>query len=213
MADVIKDIYVESKNYRKVIFQHGRDVCDFELNELQDIMQGMLSRYWKTTYGNMCYANSWKVVGTGETNAVTIKSGVLFKNGKFIVNSNDFTFNVPEPPPSGTRTDRVYLKITQVEITSDEDPEIIEGDNIFGETALRDKISVEVLVSQGGGVPTDSGGIEYFELAFILRTSGQDLVSEAIVTDTRATGVKPNVVVSASEPAMKNANDFWYEEI
>lgn len=213
MADIIKNSYNESKSYRKVIFQQGRDVCDFELNEAQDNIIGMMSRYFKEVYSTGCYSGGWRVVASGAVNKVTISEGILFKSGKFVVNVGNTELTMPAPPATGTRLDRIYIKLSEVEVTSVQDPSIIEGSHILGETALRAQLKAEVLIAQGGGTPTDGGGYEYVELAVVTRTVGITAINLADVVDSRPLVSKVSIKVSQVAPTAYNAGDFWYKEV
>lgn len=208
MADIIKDSYSAASRFFKVIFQRGRKVMDFELNEMQDILRRMVADAMlsgtQTSLGAPVLNpgsndNGFKIVGTGAANAVTVQAGTLFCDGIPLVNTASFTFNgFTTYGGGGSRTDVVYLQVTEVEVA---DPAQIPQ---IGETTLRRQIQVTMLVSTTGlgGVPSNTpsdifdGGTHYFPIASIDRPSGQAIINAGQVTDLRQL-LPPSLIAQA----------------
>lgn len=198
MADVLKDSYDESRLFTRVVFQRNKDVCDFELNELQEIITVFLFRTMyngtQNVFSGMNPLNpgsnddGWKVVGTGASNSVTIDAGWLFCDGIPLNNAASFSQGgFTTYGGAGSRTDVVYLEVTEVEV---DDPNQVPQ---LGDTTKRRQLQVTVGISTTGmgGVPPNTseeiweGGAHYFPIASINRPTGQAIINSGDVTDLR----------------------------
>lgn len=195
MADITKDTFNRSKYYARVIFQQGRDVADFELNELQQIMQNTLSTAFKTLFGNVCFYDGLKVVVTSVANKIRITRGSALFNGMWYELVSDTDIALPDPPSAGTRVDKVYARFSLIEVTSVHDPDIIDEENFGFETAIREKMNVEFLV--GGSVPGDTETYTHVYLADVTRRAGVTVVQADDITDKR------NVVTNSVTTLLK----------
>lgn len=199
MADVVKDSYSEALQQTKVLFQRGRDVIDFELNELQDILRVVAFRQFLNGIQkqNGSYLlnpgsndDGYLVVGTSANNSVTLKAGVLFCDGFPIILGSDATFS-GFTTAGAPRTDTVYLSVFESEVA---DPAQVSQ---LGETTKRRKLTITVNVSITGlaGVPSNSsleifqGGVHYFAIANVTRRNGDPQILSTDVVDLR--GVLP----------------------
>lgn len=208
MADTTQNSYFEPNEFDKVLFQRGRDVRDCELNEFQDIFRVFLLR---TIYAGLQNAptpinpgysdNSFKVVGTGANNAVTIDQGTMAPPGALLCDGIPIRPIIPGSSPlaygsftySGFATrgangiDTVYLAISEVEVA---DP---SASPQLGPTTTRRQLQVTVNVSPTGpgGVPANSaneiwqGGTHYFKIANVTRRTGDPVIHSTDVTDLR----------------------------
>lgn len=201
MADVVQNSYVETQQHSAVIYQRGKDVGDWELNEAQDIGRIMLYRSFKE--GNVyphddqlavSSDNGYKPVGTGAANQVDIQLGRVWFDGVPVPKAattqlGGFTTNAAGDP----RYDIVYAAVTEVEIA---DPHMVAQ---LGETSRRRQIQVTLGIATGTAaaspvdpaIPADSsaeiweGGTRYFKLARVLRPAGASVISAGQVTDLR----------------------------
>ena len=129
MADLTKDSFSETNLFTKVLFQRGKDVVDFELNELQD--NERVSRY-RTNYaglqaGSAINGNTplnpgsgddgFLAVGTSLANSLTLKAGWLLCDGIPIPLWVDTVLSGFSTPGSN-RTDTVYVAVSEVEVTN-----------------------------------------------------------------------------------------------
>lgn len=190
MADIIKDSFSELNGHTKVLYQRGKVVCDFELNEMQDILRVLQYRALSDglAYGLNPGSNDdgYKIVGTGAENSVTVKAGTLFVNGIPLRLAQDTTFSGFTTPGGSDRTDTVYLAVTEVEVA---DPAMLPQ---LGETTRRRKLIATIGVAENttdvpasSSAPIWQGGTHYFKLATISRTSGNAEINADDVVDER----------------------------
>lgn len=189
MADITKDSFVESNNHQKIIFQRGKIIVDFELNEFQDILRTQQYRALVAQSGGLnpgSNDNGYLVVGTGASNSVTVKAGVIFCDGIPIVLLSDLTFSDLVTNTSGsTVINTIYLEVAEVEVA---DPAMVPQ---LGETTRRRKLTVDLHSVVGTSLPADSsqavweGGTRYFAIAQITRADTVDAINAADVVDVR----------------------------
>lgn len=194
MADIIKDSYDESNRFTKVVFQRAKTVVDFELNELQDnlrVQQYRAIQKLIETWSPGSNDDGYLVTGTGAANEVTIEAGTLFCEGLPITNEASFSFSgFTTYGGGGTRTDTVYLAISEAEVP---DPEQVPK---LGETSVRKQLLVVPGVAEGVAPPANTsediweGGTHYFPIATVERASGVATIDPGDVTDLRS--VLPN---------------------
>ncbi len=194
MADVTQDSYVESSNFDEVIFQRGRPVGDFELNEQQRILrvnfQRLLEDAIQKVYSGEDFSpgsndDGWKPT-PGGANTVNFAAGsIIFKGVRLRVlaaSKNDLAYG-----GGGTSTYAVYAKLEEVEI---DDPKALA---VIGPLTKRRKLQVTLLTSTTGlgGVPASSplelwqGGVKYEAIATVLRRTGDSSVLADDITDLR----------------------------
>ena len=200
MADILKNSYLQSNLFTKILFQRGKDVLDFELNELQDILFVFLTQAMFNGLQNSpgqplnpgSNDNGYKCVGNGSPNEVIVDAGTLFCDGIPIELFAPFTSPAGLFSTAGSnRTDCVYLGVTVTEIT---DPAQVPQ---LGETTRRDQLTVTMYVSTTGiaGVPPNvvttpatgiwGGEIHYFPIALVTRRAGDPTINVADVQDIR----------------------------
>jgi hypothetical protein len=189
VADTTKDSFNESLLHTKVVFQRGKDVLDFELNEFQDILRIQQYRSLVAQSGNLNPGSNddgYLVVGTGEANSVTVKAGSLFCDGIPIILTEDLTYDAfTTYGGGGFIYDTVYLMVSEQETA---DPASIVQ---LGETTRRRKLFLELGHVTGVDLPPDSlqavweGGTRYFALARIKRVGAIADIDEDDVVDLR----------------------------
>ncbi len=195
MGDITKNSYDEANLHTAVIAQRGRDVIDFEWNEMQDILRVQLARAMAN--GTQAVSGTddlnpgtnddgFLIVGGGSSNEVTVKAGYLFCDGIPLPKTVDSTLT-GFVTPGADRIDTVYIALTELEVA---DPAQIPQ---LGETTRRRKLSYTVSISVTGdvGVPANTpteiweGGIHYFKIARVTRRSGDPLIQAEDVEDLR----------------------------
>lgn len=201
MADVTKNSYSEINNHSKVIFQRGRPVVDFELNELQDNLR--VQQYRSLKEGTSVLStqvagsndNGFKVTGTGASNAVTVEAGFIFLGGIPIRRASSGTLSgFTNADGSNPRIDVVYVSLAETEVADPaEVPEL-------GETTKRLKLVATLGIVTGvagaspvaPAIPADSlaevweGGTKYFKLAEVTRPTATNTIAAGNVVDFRA---------------------------
>ena len=200
MADISKNSFDATKDYRKVIFQRDRPVLDFELNEEQDIQRFQRDWLIRHSSGDFYLGDGFLVHPVDEPelqgNRVVVRHGSVVHMGKRILLEADFTIGEDDSPlttPSEDREDIVYVKYFAEEITSEDDPDIIDPE--FGqEAAIREKIRVVIKVEEGGQIPCPAPGETIFEIARLHRKSGVTAITSDQIEDTRAQALHNFVV-------------------
>lgn len=183
MADVIKNSFAETNHHTKVIFQRGKDVLDFELNELQDCLRVFGARVAAMLGEGALAANDLKCTGDNTTAnlaiAATSKKGYLVDGTPIRLEANT-TLAIP----STAGTYKVYAIITQTEIA---DPAAVSE---LGATSRRNQYSI-TFAHTTGSLPADTsqelweGGTRYRQIASVVRT-GVTAIAPADVTDKRS---------------------------
>jgi hypothetical protein len=188
VADITKDSFVEANRHTKILFQRGRDVIDFELNEMQDISRTLVYRALEAQAEGLNPGSNddgYKIVGIGASDQVLVKAGTLFVDGVPILLSEDQTLFVPTNNGSQLVILSVYLAVNEVEIV---DPAMIPE---LGETTRRRKLIVNIHTIEGETLPADSineiwrGGTRNYKIAEIIRPIGQSVVDASQVRDLR----------------------------
>ena len=210
MADVIKNSFDESNRFTAVLFQRGRDVIDFELNELQDdlrvpfyrsMLNGTCAVFGGVALNPGSNDTGFRVLGTGAANSVTIQVGTLFADG--IPLRNTAAFALGGFTTSGVpRTDVVYAAVTEAEVA---DPAQMPQ---LGETTRRRQIQITLGISTTGlgGVPANTlteiwqGGTHYFPIASIARAAAVAAIAAVDVTDLRSL-LPPSVISQITRQA------------
>lgn len=189
MADIIIDNYDETKDYVRLIFQKGRDVPSDEFNEQLDIERVLRRRTQRGLWGDGFYTTGFNIVASLNPNEIVINVGAAMIQGEFIENRSSIPIQGLTTPSGGNRTDIVYARFREIEITSIDDPDIEFSD--IGETARRIKLEWDVFVDENSTVlPTTtgdlhSGGIHYELIGYLNRPDSVALISNAQIQDAR----------------------------
>lgn len=192
MADVSKNSFDVSKDYRKVIYQQDRPVLDFELNEEQDIQRAQRNFLIRHSSGDFHLGDGFLVVPVDSPelsgNRVVVRHGSVVHNGKHIRLDEDFVIGEDDSPlttPTDDRIDTIYVKYFDEEVTSVDDPDIVDPE--FGqETAIRSRLRVLIKVEEGDAIPTPAPGETIFEIARLNRRAGVTAITSSQIEDTRS---------------------------
>lgn len=182
MANITRDQFVEANAVSKKIFQEGSFVADADLNELGDILRIGNRRLLSCLVGhtNRRFGDGFKVTGTGASLAVTIEAGFA----AFLIGTQQAVLlNLAEDATlsgfttwSTSRTDYVYIDISEPEISAAEDPNIVNPD--VGQETCRDlRLEYVFAISTGavpGAAPT---GHTYISIASITKTTGSNIAA------------------------------------
>jgi hypothetical protein len=185
MADVTQVSFVESDSHHEVVFQKGRDVVDYELNELGDLLRVLIYRSLQASSGDG-WATGCRITATGGSNEVQVGLGILSVDGLTYRRASNTTLAMPAPPGSGSRVDTIYLRVQESEI---DDPHPLAS---VGVLSRRKRVSFAFVVAQGSTLSSTgdpwSGGTYYLSLAEVTRTSGAAI----ILTGDIVHQVRPN---------------------
>lgn len=185
MANISRNSFNETALYDKVIQQQGMPYTDYDYNELQDIQRVKLRRIVQELLGDGILTG-FQVNPTTPTAsmAVTVSSGTAYVNGYRVLSSSLQTFNVTAPG-SGTRTDAVYLDISEVEINSTQDPNI-KASQLTIEPTRRTKLQVNIVYAPGvSAAPVNTVTDSYYLLALVSVSTGQVTIVTGNITDKR----------------------------
>lgn len=208
-SNIEKDIYSFDKNYDQVVFSKKRAPLDYELNELQKIQNGLSRAFVKSAISDNAVGDGFLVESTGNANEVRIRKGYLFASGILLNNASDLVINTLTTPIAD-RTDLVYLEFYEQPIDAGDDPAIVDQVNIQYETATRQKMMVEVLVSEGAPIPVPAVGRQQYLIAVLNRLNGVSIISAPQVEDRRSISGK-NYVSSGGKVFSTGGFNFYFE--
>lgn len=202
MADITKDSFNEANDFTKVVFQRGRDLMDFELNEFQDILRVFSARLGQVGVGlwqaaaSISYPyssdNGLEVVvsPTSTPNEVQINAGTFIVDG--IVQDYTVPTTLVLPAPAGTiQYDIVYISVTESEVA---DPNAVPQ---IGPTTVRRQLATTVLTYRTASLPFDpsfpvnpaawlwQGQTRYYPIAVVTRPALTAVVTAADIFDLR----------------------------
>jgi len=141
-----------AKNYSRVRFQQGKPLLDRELNLLADLASPQ--RFAQNNFGNGVRSEGDDFLITGlsvPNNDFTITGGSCLVNGYEIVLAGNTTYkNQPRNEhvanlPGGVSN--VYLRVFRSEVTGAQDALLLNAGDVGSETAVRERVEWEVLVS------------------------------------------------------------------
>jgi len=202
MADITKDSFNEANDFTKVVFQRGRDLMDFELNEFQDILRVFSARLGQVGVGlwqaaaSISYPyssdNGLEVVvsPTSTPNEVQINAGTFIVDG--IVQDYLLPTTFVLPAPAGTiQYDIVYIAVVESEVA---DPNAVPQ---IGPTTVRRQLTTTVLTYRTASLPFDpsfpvnpatwlwQGQTRYYPIAVVTRPALTAVVTAADILDLR----------------------------
>lgn len=195
MPNVIKNSFSEAANHTEVLWQRGKPILDFELNEMQRIVRVNFARLLEDAvqkvYGD---ANGFtpgssddglKATPNGANSVMFAAGSVIFKGER--IRHPGGAYALSNNPGPGTATYCIYAKVEEVEIV---DPNALVN---LGETTRRMKMQVTLLTATGGigGVPASSpndtwnGGIKYYPICTVIRRANDSTVLSDDIVDLR----------------------------
>jgi len=180
MANITRDQWDEDKGVTKKILQKGVVLTDADWNEQADVLKNDNRRTLSSLVGytNVRFGNGFKVAGVSGNLQVVVYAGF----GAFqIANKTAVLLRLAENDTiSGfsawteERTDYVYLDIEEKEISSADDPNIINPD--IGEETCRDmRISYSFEISEGAEPGSPPEGHVYISIATVTKIIGSTI--------------------------------------
>lgn len=210
MGSVIeKDIYSFDNNYNRVVFSKKRAPLDYELNELQQIQGGLNKAFIKSAVTDNAVGDGFLVETTGNPNEIRIRRGYIFANGVLLNNASDLVINTLTTPVAD-RTDYVYVEWYEREVDSVEEPALIDVVNIGSETAVRQKLQIDVFVSEGSPIPVPLLGRQQYLIAVLNRLNGVSTLSAPQIEDRRSISGK-NYITSGGRIFSTGGLNFYFE--
>ena len=181
------------KNYVGVYIEQGVPVLDRDLNLLQDIISGTLRSVISRFIGDGVPA------GTGEfairaipaNNDFRILPGFVLVDGINVVNAADLNYSsqagVPAlTTPGAARNDTVYLDVSLIEVTGNQDADLLNSGDVGLQTSVRQKVVWVVRVAEGAtSPPAPADGHTHFPLARLARTAGAAQIQTTMIIDLR----------------------------
>ena len=160
-----------SKNYCRVLFQQGKPLLDRELNLLGDIANPQ--RFAQANFGNGVRGEGNDFLVTGldvPNNDFTITAGSCLVNGLEVILAASVSYkNQPHKEnvaalPGGVSN--VYLRAFKTEAAGAHDAALLNAGDVGSETAIRQKVDWEVLVTT-----QNITAVDHFLLA-VINTAG-----------------------------------------
>lgn len=184
---ITRDQFNEANRVTKKIFQEGTHLLDSDLNEQADIFRIGARRILSCLTGeqDVCFGQGFNVVGAGASLAVTIKAGygafqIVSAQAGIGVQGSVLLHLAADQTLSGftawtgSRTDYIYIDITETEYGPGDDPNIINPD--VGEETCRDlRLGFAFHISQGAAPGTAPSGHTYIVIATVTKTSGSNI--------------------------------------
>jgi IPT/TIG domain-containing protein len=187
------------KNYVGVSIEQGVPVLDRDLNLLQDLIlttvRSVISRFIGD--GVAVGSNGFAIQALANPllfNNFRILAGSALVNGIDVLNDADLNYGdqpgVPPltTPPAAplTRTDSVFLDISQAEVSGAQDPELLNSGDVGLQTSVRQKVVWVVRVAENAtSPPSPAPGHTHFPLARLVRTAGNQQIQAGMITDLR----------------------------
>lgn len=185
MANISQNIFDKTRLFRRLAFQQGKPVGDYELNELQDILHEFQSdtREFVGAFG--FWGDGFLVEATGNPNEILIRKGLMITGDSVILLAEDTTIDNLTTPGS-SRTDEVYLQIAIQEVGKTEYPDIANPDTQL-EQAKRYQYSLTLGVAEDGDYSASPvpGEDQLITFATMNRAVGSDTVVKAEINDER----------------------------
>jgi hypothetical protein len=181
------------KNYVGVYIEQGVPVLDRDLNLLQDIISGTLRSVISRFIGDGVQP------GTGEfairaipaNNDFRINAGFVLVDGINVLNAADLTYSSqagvpPLTTPGAARNDTVYLDVSLIEVTGNQDADLLNSGDVGLQTSVRQKVVWVVRVAEGAtSPPVPADDHTHFPLARLARTAGAAQIQATMIIDLR----------------------------
>ncbi len=187
--------FVEGKRYETVLFQENTHPGDFEMVEFQDYQNREREALAANLIVDGFLGDSFKVVGSGLSNAVNITPGpggysfgrrLLMPDSIHPLVSGQYVYNMAIATPATARVDLVYIDIFVETVNATMDPDI--QDPFLGPSALRERIRYNFSISQNvtsTTVPTLPVGHVGLPLALVTRRASDPAINAADIVDVR----------------------------
>lgn len=185
-----QDTFDPQKGYTGVRLQQGVPLLDRDWNELEDIRRYselMLRRHY---IGSGSPDNGFKIRALSTPgNDFIISKGRCMVMGVEVVNETDIKYSqqVGAPPlevPNGNKNYIVYIDAWIQEVTSAEDPDLGNSDDVKMETCIRHKLNWRVKVRGEGPIPIPAHHFLY-DIARIRRKANKSKIENSDIDDLR----------------------------
>ena len=220
MGNFSRNTFDPLKNYVGVRLQQGVPVLDADWNELNDVTRQELYDAFSLTFadGTQPGGSDLEVQSRPEPNDFNILAGAALVRGRLVRVRNNLRYSTqpwtdpkraardgvavipplttPQGPPEGAppRIDIVYLDVWDREVSSVEDPNLINP-AIGVETCVRLKREAAVRVAEGATtLPTAPAGHGFLPLALLRRPRTQAQITS--IEDRRSFFHSPPRVIS-----------------
>lgn len=180
MANVGKNTYDENNWFGRVTLQVGKFVHASEWNEQMDIGRVRLGRTMDLASSRgVEKEGDLRITQHADPNTATMAAGKILVFG-VEVEYDAANLIFASQPISGSRTDRVYVRLREIEV-NDPDPHTETG-----MTSYRMQFAADILVTDVAQTETGywTGGECYVQLATVVRTAGQPQILNAAITNT-----------------------------
>lgn len=186
MANVTRDSYDASKGFTTLRYQRGKPVLDAELNEAQDVAQGLRGFKAQDLREEGVSELSDFELGNFSAGDFDIDPGTLSREGiryelSSVTAASALGLVLTAADPAQDRIDTVYLELREEEVNAAMDPTIAVG--TLGESSVRRRLTANLAVVEGtpggaeGVVPASTGtlvagGIARIPFARLQRAAG-----------------------------------------
>jgi uncharacterized protein DUF6519 len=195
-----------AKHYVGVRLQQGVPLLDADWNELEDLRRYELETLgtWFIGDGVPVGSDGFHVFPVNAANDFGIRQGTCIVRGKVTVNDAEVRYTTQphfgdpnlNPPvtalstPGGAAELIVYLDVTELEVNSGQDPEMMEA-RIGMETTVRVKrdwvVRVAVVPNDLALLDNPPAGHLFYRLARLRRFGGNDKITGPMIEDLRDT--------------------------
>jgi len=201
MGNFSRDTFDPTKSYVAVRLEQGVPLVDADWNELEDVTRNEIYEALRSASPNVASRGGLDVTPAA-ANDITVSAGRAVIDGHPIrlfaplqystqryanavtAAADGVAQATPLTQPGGPRTDCVYLDAFEREVTSAEDPNLING-AIALETSTRLKREIALRVQQGSSTPPAApAGHIFLPIALMARTA-------AAISASQIQDVKP----------------------
>jgi hypothetical protein len=184
-----RDTFDPAKGYLGVRLQQGVPLLDRDWNELEDTRRHFerVLRKFYIGEGVPSGVDGFKVEALGvAANDFVINAGRCMVDGFDVANEADLAYTAQGlgalPVPGVATKYVVYLEVWVEAVTSLEDPDLRNGQDINLETSIRDQLRWQVKVAPWPLVP---GARSSYVLASIQRPANATVITAPMITDLR----------------------------
>jgi hypothetical protein len=198
MGNFSRNTYVPQKQYVAVRLEQGVPLVDADWNEGQDLTRNELYDGLRAFAPNSALRGGLEVTPAGPGD-LALSPGTAVIDGWPIHLHAPLGYStqryataataaadgvaavtpVPLTQPGGPRTDIAYLDVFEREVTSLEDPSLVNG-AVGIETATRLRREIVLRVVQGGAPPAPAPGHAHLPIAQLNRTAGALTVAQIV---------------------------------
>lgn len=186
MANISQNIFDKTRGFRKLVFQQGRPVADYEMNELQDILHEFQSDTREFTGAFGFWGDGFYVETTGNDNELLVRKGLMITGDSVIILAQDYLITGLTTATS-PRVDEIFLQVSVEEATKTAYPDIVNP--VTGqELAVRAQYVITIGVAEDRDysaldIPAEDQLITF---ATLERTVGNAAIAQSEINDERA---------------------------